>query len=188
MTRREGKALYGSKELERIAKRAAAMADRFGVTVAVAGGLAMQYYGSDRLTGDVDFLADDLVPESRGFKRKGRISFGGVVLETVEGIHVDVIVRDDAQAGLYRHALDAATVSDFGVPIISPEHLAAIKFAAGRPKDQSDLIFLLKSMKSGEIGKARNLVYRFLGGAWPAEEFDRVVDEAEWIKHREGRL
>lgn len=112
-----------------------------GISAAVCGGLAMQLYGSDRNTKDIDFIA--AAPLARS--TKGKLSFGGDIYED-GGVPVDWIVRVDDQRGLYEAALESR-VRVHGLYTVTPNYLALIKLLARRPKDESDLIFLLRSGK-----------------------------------------
>jgi hypothetical protein len=55
------KRFLSTETLDRVANEMTRLARRQKVKAAVVGGLAMQIYGSDRLTMDVDFIADRLV-------------------------------------------------------------------------------------------------------------------------------
>lgn len=162
------------KEMESALRPILASARKHGIAVAVVGGYAMAYYGSDRLTSDVDVAALHPIP---GFPPTRRLSFGGFVTK-VKGITVDVIVRSDGYAGLYEEAILSAR------GIVSPDFLAAMKLAAGRPKDLLDLDWLLQQPKLVNRKKARKIVEKFLGGQFAAEEFDALAAEADW--HRKA--
>jgi hypothetical protein len=103
-----------------------------GVDVALIGGVAMEVYGSDRLTKDVDFAAEMYVP---GMPILRELPYGGFASETSRGQPVDVVVRDDEYADLYRSAIYDSINMDLPVKVVTPEHLAALKMAAGRGKD-----------------------------------------------------
>jgi hypothetical protein len=63
------------------------------------------------------------------------------------------------------------------------EHLAVMKMAAGRPKDQTDLTFLLSHSKL-DYKKTRKIAVLYLG--WYAgQELDSFRAEAEWRKSQE---
>ena len=63
------------KQLESAAAEVGALAKQEGVRVALIGGFALQHYGSDRLTGDIDFAADSVL---EGLPSGPPLSFGGV--------------------------------------------------------------------------------------------------------------
>lgn len=149
--------------------------------LAIAGGVAMQIYGSDRLTRDVDFIAKSVPP---GISVQRKLSFGGVSGKTPNGISVCFIVRNDDYASLYREAL-SKTVEHQGYEVISPEHLAAMKLVAGRTKDESDLLFLLMNGVV-DVSKARVIIKKHLG-AYALDDFNSRVDEAEWRKIRDSK-
>jgi hypothetical protein len=158
-----------------------AIAARARVTVLLVGGLAMQHYGSDRLTGDLDFAARK-VPKV--LPMLGTLSFGGVQTSTACGVPVNFIVRGDDYADLYQEAILASpVVTELGVRVVLPEYLAAMKMAAGRDKDFLDLKFLLSQEGLVDAAKARVIVRKHLG-PYAAREFDSLVDEAAWQKSR----
>lgn len=158
--------------------------------IAMVGGAAMQFYGSDRLTKDVDFVADDTDPADRPASRLrflSDLSFGGKRYLAPGDIPVDVIVRKDEAAPLYEASLDAADPTDEGFFIVTPEHLAAMKFDAMRAKDEIDLLWLLAQKDLVDVRKAEEIVREFLGGSRVAKEFRQLVHEAEW-RAKEGEF
>lgn len=177
------KRLLDPTTLVNAAAEIAAVAEREGIRVVLIGGLALQHYGSDRLTGDVDFAAEAILSALPGGPA---LSFGGVQTETSEGVPVDLVVRDDDYRALYEEAIvNAVRVEDLATPIVTPEYLAAMKMAAARDRDEIDLQFLLRN-RVVDIPKARKIVHRHLG-PFAAQEFDRVVEEVEWKRHRDGK-
>lgn len=155
---RRKKFLDASQITEAIAE-AATLAREQHVHVALAGGCAMQIYGSDRLTADVDLLADRY-PE---VTREGLLSFGGIKTTATNGAPVDYIVRDDAETELYDAAIDAArAVPGVPVPVVTVPYLGAIKLAAGRGKDIQDLEFLLREHPAS-FKAMRALVAKYIG-------------------------
>ena len=170
-------------ELAGAAAEIGALAAREGVRIVLIGGFALQHYGSDRLTGDLDFAADAALA---GLPPGKALSFGGVQTESSSGVPVDFIVRDDDYRALYEEAIDRAVkVDGLAVPLATPEYLAAMKMAAARDRDVIDLEFLLR-MRAVNAAKAREIIYRHLG-PYAAQEFDRVVDEVEWKRHRDEK-
>lgn len=167
--------------LDEAVREVAQAASNENVRIVAIGGYAMQVYGSDRLTGDVDFAADDLI---RSLPPGPELSFGGVQTETSTGVPVDLVLRCDAYRPLYQDALEKAKrVKGIPVLVARPEHLAAMKMAAGRPgKDDADLDFLIVSGVL-DVGKARRVIAKFLG-VYGAESFDRIVELAMWQRER----
>jgi len=148
-----------------------------GGEVALAGGLAMQVWGSPRLTGDLDVVANS------GLGYQGpELSFGGVRTHE-RGIDLDVIVRDDEWQGLYEEALtEAVNVRGVPMPVITPEYLAAMKMVAGRTKDEGDVRYLVL-MEGFDRKKAETIVRRHLG-PYAVKEFRSLIDEAAWRRSR----
>ncbi len=127
--------------LERISQIAGAK----GIEWALIGGLAMVFYGSDRLTKDVDIIATTRLPPQT-WEIVGQLQQGGErynVATTRKTVAVDWIVRNDDAKRYFQTALQEAVILD-GVPIITPEWLVIMKHIAGRSKDQDDAIFLLR--------------------------------------------
>jgi len=131
------------------------LAEENNIDWALVGGLAMNLYGSDRLTKDIDVIADKLLPMSEK-QIVGRLKQGGerYNTETDEKIvTVDWIIRNDEFKPLFNEALKAAVkIND--VPVLTPEWLVIFKFITGRFKDQEDAVFLLS--RNGLVN--RNLI------------------------------
>lgn len=109
---------------------------------ALAGGLAMHLYGSQRLTKDVDIIASQQLT----LTPKHSLSFGGshYVLQVGKyEVPVDWIVRSDGYQKFYRAALKDAIKLPNGLRLVTPEWLVILKFNAGRQKDLDDIVFLL---------------------------------------------
>lgn len=127
------------------------LAEANNIDWALAGGMAVIVYGSDRLTKDVDIIASQLLPPK--FKIAGRLRQGGerYVIETKKrATNVDWIIRSDDFKTMFSEAL-AESVNINGVPVLTPEWLVILKFIAGRFKDQEDAVFLLS--RSGLVDR-----------------------------------
>jgi hypothetical protein len=134
------------------------------VAWALVGGLAMHLYGSDRLTKDVDIIADNLLPIT---KILGHLKQGGVRYEIETSNHkvsVDWIIRRDEAKKYYEQALKDAVLFE-GIPIISPEWLVILKYIAGRFKDQEDAVFLLSRKGLVNRNKIKDLITNISGQA-----------------------
>ncbi len=110
---------------------------------AVAGGLVMYFYGSSRLTKDVDIIASG----NLSLKPEHPLSFGGSSYKVEAGkytVQVDWIVRDDGYQKYYRAALQEAVHLPNGLRVVTPEWMVLLKMMAGRQKDLDDVVFLLK--------------------------------------------
>lgn len=178
--RRPGGRFLTSAELDMAAAEVAKIAARR--TIAIAGGYAMHLYGSDRLTMDLDVIARAPLPS---LQHGNPLSFGGYVTMTPYGFPVDVILRADDFRTLYEDAVRTARwMSNVPIRVVKPEHLAAMKMAAGRPKDDLDLIFLLGRMDPAARARTRRVVRRFLG-PYGAKDLELRFAEADWIRARE---
>ncbi len=132
------------------------------VSWALVGGLAMHLYGSDRLTKDVDIIADKLLNISPVL---GHLKQGGVRYEVETGdkkVSVDWIIRRDEAKKYYDRALQDAVYLE-GIPIISPEWLVILKYIAGRFKDTEDAIFLLSRKDLVNRSKIKDLIIKISG-------------------------
>ena len=147
-----------------------------GGTVALAGGVALQLYGSDRFTRDLDVVGGTPIA---ALPDLGTLSFGGYKSVTPSGVPTDVIIRDDAFAMLYADALvNARLINGSPLPVVTREHLIAMKMVAGRTKDDADLEFLI--LHSGaDLIIARGLIDRLLG-PYAAKEFDQLIAITRW--------
>lgn len=122
----------------------AGLAEENNVNWALVGGLAMNLYGSDRLTKDIDVIADKLLPLPQS-QIVGKLKQGGERFnaETDKNVvSVDWIIRNDVFKSMFNQALKAAVKINY-VPVLTPEWLVILKFIAGRFKDQEDAVFLL---------------------------------------------
>jgi hypothetical protein len=171
-------------EIERTIDFIDTITSKTNIRVALAGGVAAQLYGSDRLTADVDVVSSRVPPNFVAVKQ---LSFGGVQGKTPEGVEVDFIVRSDDYKKLYKEGLERAiAVEDIPFPVIRPDYLMAFKLVAARPKDEIDLKAMLKANSASTAEKARSIIKRLLG-QFAAEEFDSFRMEAEWEAERERR-
>lgn len=161
----------------------------FGVTIlnrskaprALIGRVAMWYWLDDEadheFTKDVDFAVPQAsLPSILDTLREteaevSQLVIGGVNARIVRrGIRADFIDRSSEEWGnlqpLYLDAIRAAEAQDDlfeGAPVAPPEHLVAMKLAAGTDKDERDAIRLLAKVKDLDIGRTRDLIRKFLG-------------------------
>ncbi len=154
---------------------------------AVGGGYAMQIYGSPRLTGDVDLVVSGLPTDPSPLKPMKDLTFGGRQYKTPQGVEVDLIERRDHLTTLYEEALQNSVLTEDGLSILSPEYLAVAKFAAGRPKDEDDLIWLLQQRDLVDRNQALDITERLVGGKFARDSLKSFIDEADWRAERERR-
>lgn len=156
---------------------------------ALIGGLAMQHYGSPRMTVDVDVVVDrELGSELRAGTKPLRIDGReqGRTQQDRLGATVDWVVRSDAFTALYEAALAHAYKAPQGYQVLLPEYLVVVKMVAGREKDHADLVWLLRVPTLVDRDMARSIAGLFLGGDYAARDFDAFAREADWINHRDG--
>lgn len=104
----------------------------------------MNLYGNDRLTKDVNVIADNLLPVAKnqiaGWLKQGGERYNTKTEEKI--VIVNWIIRNDEFKPFLNAALKEA-VNIYGFPILTPKWLVILKFIAGRFKDQEDAVFLL---------------------------------------------
>ncbi len=127
----------------RAVKKYASLAKKNKIDFALAGGIAMHFYGGPRLTKDIDVIASAVLP----IEAERRLGFGGERYQVAVGklkVPLDWIVRKDDARVFYEKALQEAYVLPNGLPIVTAEWLVILKYIAARFKDQEDAVYLLK--------------------------------------------
>jgi hypothetical protein len=157
------------------------IAGKNGISWALVGGLAMHLYGSDRLTKDVDIIADSLLelPTILGHLKQGGVRYEVEVSD--HKVLVDWIIRRDEAKKYYEQALRDAVLLE-GIPIISPEWLVILKYIAGRFKDQEDALFLLSRKNLVNRQTIKNLITKISGSeGWVLARagYQRLFDLAD---------
>jgi len=107
------------------------------------GGRAMCFYGSPRLTKDVDIIAS----KNLSLTPQHKLGFGGSSYTLQVGkyeVQINCIVWNDGYQKYYRAALKEAVNIPNGLRTITPEWLVILKINAGRQKDLDDVVFLLR--------------------------------------------
>lgn len=162
------------------------LSEKQGFHFALVGGVALQYLGSDRMTKDVDVVAD--IPADLGSKvtTLGPINFGGTAYQTVSGGKLDYIIRSDEFSPMYEKALEEAEITDDGFPMVAPDYLAAMKFVAhatdrkGGAKHLEDLKWLLRQDGLVDPKAVEAIIYRYAGGRLAQDMLRRVVDQVRF--------
>jgi len=151
---------------------------------ALVGGIAMHFYGSPRLTKDVDVIASAVLPMSA----EKRLAFGGARYRIRIGkkkVPLDWIVRDDTVELFYKKALAESYRLPSGLPIVTPEWLIILKYIAGRFRDEQDAVFLLKKKGLANRRLIRRKVTETIGRAgWGAF----AAGLQRWYDLADGRI
>ncbi len=167
-----------------------AIANQHDIDWALAGGLAVIIYGSDRLTKDVDIIASKLLPPT--LPVTGRLRQGGerYIVETEKrATNVDWIIRNDVFKSMFDEALSEA-VRIKGIPVLTPEWLVILKFIAGRFKDQEDAVFLLSRKGLVDRKLVKEKIIKHAGKpAWELAKhgYQRCFDIADGRTREEER-
>lgn len=119
-------------KLEATARKVGKRLNAQGVLHAVIGGLAVAFYGYVRATADVDLLVDDL-----SVLTGQPLTIG--MTEEIDGVRVDYIAVSPEEPFLL-DALESAKHEG----VIPLHALVYLKLKAGRARDKSDVIELLK--------------------------------------------
>ncbi len=176
------KKLPSPVDLPAVAATGARLLKGIGGSFALIGGVAMQAYGLDRYTKDVDFA----VREAQGAAALAAwtgashpLRIGGVSL-TTDVAAIDLIDRRVHLRALFEEAIDATFRAGFvieadgeEIPVVPLEYLVAMKLASPRHKDEVDLDFLL-SRPALDYAKARDIVDRHLSFV-TARHLDRLA-------------
>jgi len=155
--------------------------DRSKSRRALIGRVAMWYWLDDEAdheyTKDVDFAVPQVsIPSILEVLHQtdaevSQLTIGGVNARiSKQGVRADFIDRSSEEWGnlqpLYLDAIRAAEAQDDqfeGIPVAPPEHLVAMKLAAGTDKDERDAVRLIAKVKDLDIEATRALVRKFLG-------------------------
>jgi hypothetical protein len=167
------------------------LAEENGISWALVDGLAMNFYGSDRLTKDIDVIAFKRLPLPSE-KVVGQLRQGGERFRAEtdrKAVSVAWIIRNDEFKALFQEALaEAVKIND--IPILTPEWLVILKFIAGRFKDQEDAVYLLsrKELVNREVIKEK-IIKHFGRGAWGLAKhgYQRWYDIADGRTREEER-
>ncbi len=137
------------------------LAEANNIEWALVGGLAMRFYGSSRLTQEVDIIASKTLPMiSQSLLKQGGARYH---IQTAERIvAVDWIIRSDEAKNFYQAALNDFVMIE-NVPIITPEWLVILKYIAGRFNDKEDSVFLLSRSNTVNRSKIKESVLK-IGG------------------------
>jgi len=176
------KRFLNPQDVEDAIVEVARIAQKENISVALIGGVAMEIFGSDRMTKDIDFVCSAM--PSSGIIPKRTLSFGGISGSTKHGHPVDLVVRNDVYEALYDEALaQAIEHEDLPVKLVTPPYLAAMKMAAGRDKDEMDLKTLMH-LHVLDLNQTIDIIKRHLG-VYAVQEFRALLDEIAWRETRE---
>ncbi|MBF0099370.1 MAG: nucleotidyl transferase AbiEii/AbiGii toxin family protein [Desulfobacterales bacterium] len=157
---------------------------------ALIGKLAMWVYMDDEsqheYTKDVDFAVNlkeistietQIVKQGLTYKN---LYIGGIAIRE-KGLNIDFIDRrlngiDPMFIEAIQEASIKVSVDHYSIPVVSIEHLIAMKMVSGEPKDDKDVKKLLSLMKAN-YKKTKSIVTKYLG-AITAERLDVFAREA----------
>jgi len=179
----EKKIMLSIEQIEHGLREVAGLTEQHGVRALLVGGVAMQHYGSDRFTADLDFAADGPLP---GLPSERPLTFGGYQSHTPGGVPVDWIVRSDDYQTVFAEALKHPTAAEgIPMPVVAPEYLIIMKMVARRRKDEVDLETLLE-LGVVDTEKALAIARRLLG-PYAADDLKRHIELAEWNRSRQTK-
>jgi hypothetical protein len=157
---------------------------------ALIGGLALEAWGIPRATKDADLAVPLGAAEAAAERLRGTASevrplrIGGVaVRERDRKLRIDLIDRRIHFRALFAEAIAEANdsgrrarVGGIEVPLVSLEHLLAMKMVSGEPKDDVDARRILQ-LEALDYRCAREITERHLGAA-TANRLDAFAREA----------
>lgn len=167
----------GPDRAEQLTQIVRESADTVGAKWALIGGLAMQWYGSPKLTRSCDVISSrDLTFDA--LRRIKPIPSGGTLWRDPDGFDLSVRVRSDGYRALYEGALGEAVEKD-GLWIVRPEWLAAMKFACIGDGHTLDLHWILRRESLGlvDVKRVEEIVNACLGGLFAKKSFRRTMDQ-----------
>ena len=163
---------------------------------ALIGKLAMWMYIEDEsqheYTKDVDFAVflREIVNIEEEASKQGlnyeQLHIGGIGIRE-KGLNIDFIDRrlhgvDQLFSEAIENASGEVYVDGNPIPVVSLEHLIAMKIVSGEPKDDKDLKTLL-GLKEANYEKARSIVAKYLGSI-TAERLDVFAREVGLLPKR----
>ncbi|HKA18680.1 MAG TPA: hypothetical protein VKN18_10340 [Blastocatellia bacterium] len=139
-----------------------------GIRHALAGGLAVGAHGYLRATTDVDFLVGDEAFEHHGTL----VTFKPGVPIEVDGIRIDYLSPASLGSQL-EEVLDTPPM-DEGLGVVPIEVLVFMKLTAGRRRDLSDVVELIKI--GVDVKSVRDYLHKHADDLVP--RFEELVEEA----------
>ena len=132
---------------------------------------------------DCSKLEDVISKKGINFKY---LQIGGIGIRE-QGINIDFIDRrlHGVQALFSEAITNSSTkvaVDQYSIPVVSMEHLIAMKIVSGEPKDDNDLMTLL-TLQKFSYEKAREIVEKYLGPI-TAERLDVFARDAGLLPKR----
>lgn len=176
------KKFLSPEQIETALTEVAKIASDSGSEIALIGGVALQLYGSDRLTKDVDFVADCYFD---GLTDVTEINIGGFQGKTQSGIPVDVLIGGEYAKLRIASLSHAVNEPDLGVSVVALSYIMALKFVAGRAKDEEDIRTMLR-LGAVDVLETLKVIRRYVG-AYAEKSFQSVVEEAEWKRDRDRK-
>lgn len=150
--------------------------------IALIGGYAALYYGSERTTFDVDtcfYVSNDAPGRSfyvwlkKSLPSHFELRFMEASKDPTDPFKHDLITITDAQEEYpridimivrYKWELEgleqAETVPRLNFPVIPPPYLVAMKLVAGGRKDELDILAMVKEMTEETLNKSKELAKR----------------------------
>lgn len=154
---------------------------------ALIGGVALAIYGIERFTKDAD-LAVSVAQSGAAEKLLADadprpLRIGGVSVASSSGVRIDLIDHRFKYRALFEEAIAAAvaegptaSLGERTIPVVPLVYLIALKLAAGRPRDESDLEAILRQ-RDLDYRRAREVVAKHLGD-FAARYLDRLARAA----------
>lgn len=136
-----------------------------GIPWAIAGAVATRAYMPERTTRDLDILIRQVDGErvrerleAAGYRFISPLVVPGFLLQSPEGVEVDVILGDFPwlEEALAHPRQDAA-----GYPVLDLPYLVLMKMASSRAQDIADIARMLGLASDDELARVREVVARY---------------------------
>ena len=171
MTRRRKVSAVNPRIL-RVMRNVSRRLDEQNIAHALIGGLAVNRYGYERATADVDFIVTRDACEALTGNALGGEVYGKTI--QVKGVIIDLVFPKQDEEFL--EAQIRRSSAGKKVPLIPEEALIYMKLVAGRMKDTADVVELLKR---GKIDVSRTTSFLKKHRPDLVEDFEALVSQAQ---------
>lgn len=148
-----------------------------GIPWAIAGAVAARAYMPERATRAPDILVrpqdGERVRErleAAGYRFVSPLALPGFLLQSPEGVEVDVILGDFPWL---EEALAHLREDPAGYPVLDLPYLVLMKMASSRAQDIADIARMLGLASEGELARVREAVARYAPGE--AEDLEALI-------------
>ncbi len=136
-----------------------------GIPWAIVGGVATRAYMPERMTKDLDILirqedARNVIERLKkaGYREVSRLAIPGVLLESPEGVPIDVLFGDMPWLD---QALQHPEKDPAGFPVLGLPYLVLMKLASMHAQDWADISRMLGLAPEADLNRVREVIARY---------------------------